>query len=451
MSSESTDHETNSVEVGEEPVVDQPASSITIEGEIVNDVQVNRNMPEGGSSIMRAIFGGAVVVTDELNEWASKSDEGELSQEMVEAALQRAMERQERMEGRKFANMRYGIIGLLGEALDRTQGGTGRISKFTGRASRTAGKVIGPVWNSFLMAPVRKPVRRVEKAGEEKVDEWITRGHVEEVRSRALVEVGINDFVDNSVSELAENEQIKMIVQEVIDSQSSGIVSEIIRQARGRILSLDLLLLGKLRREQIAAPDFRDAYVRAMMEKRPQYQQIDLNSSMAGTYAGPLARLLSFIIDLLILIFIAGLFSSFISSTLALFDLRENMLSFLRSGSPLAMIMMIFIVLIPFLVIAVYFIVSWYLIGSTPGDFFFGIRVVSTEGQYVSFWHSFLRLIGMIISSIFLFFGFIWALFDHRRQGWHDKIGGTFVLYDWPAEPVEASLLEQVDASFRNM
>ena len=103
--------------------------------------------------------------------------------------------------------------------------------------------------------------------------------------------------------------------------------------------------------------------------------------------------------------------------------------------------------LFDFLLIAVYFVASWYLIGSTPGDLVFGIRVVNKEGQHVSFWRSFLRLIGIIISTLFLFLGFIWALFDRRRQGWHDKIAGTFVLYDWPAKPSEDFLHDQVDAS----
>lgn len=42
------------------------------------------------------------------------------------------------------------------------------------------------------------------------------------------------------------------------------------------------------------------------------------------------------------------------------------------------------IMLFDFLLIAVYFVASWYLIGSTPGDLALGIRVVNKEGQYVS-------------------------------------------------------------------
>ena len=36
--------------------------------------------------------------------------------------------------------------------------------------------------------------------------------------------------------------------------------------------------------------------------------------------------------------------------------------------------------------------------------------------------------VGKLVSAIVLFIGFIWILFDDNRQGWHDKIGGTFVV-----------------------
>ena len=39
-----------------------------------------------------------------------------------------------------------------------------------------------------------------------------------------------------------------------------------------------------------------------------------------------------------------------------------------------------------------------------------------------------LRYVGIIISIIPLFLGLIWAAFDSRKQGWHDKIAGTYVV-----------------------
>ena len=39
-----------------------------------------------------------------------------------------------------------------------------------------------------------------------------------------------------------------------------------------------------------------------------------------------------------------------------------------------------------------------------------------------------LRYVGIIISIIPLFLGLIWAAFDPRKQGWHDKIAKTRVI-----------------------
>ena len=33
-----------------------------------------------------------------------------------------------------------------------------------------------------------------------------------------------------------------------------------------------------------------------------------------------------------------------------------------------------------------------------------------------------------VVSAPILFLGYVWILFDGKRQGWHDKIGGTFVV-----------------------
>ena len=66
--------------------------------------------------------------------------------------------------------------------------------------------------------------------------------------------------------------------------------------------------------------------------------------------------------------------------------------------------------------------------GQTPGKRMLGLRVVQTGGERMTPGIAFLRWVGYIISKAPLFLGFIWAAFDGRKQGWHDKIAGTFVI-----------------------
>jgi uncharacterized RDD family membrane protein YckC len=39
-----------------------------------------------------------------------------------------------------------------------------------------------------------------------------------------------------------------------------------------------------------------------------------------------------------------------------------------------------------------------------------------------------LRYVGFIIAALPLLIGLIWAAFDARKQGWHDKIASTVVI-----------------------
>ena len=66
--------------------------------------------------------------------------------------------------------------------------------------------------------------------------------------------------------------------------------------------------------------------------------------------------------------------------------------------------------------------------GRTPGKMLLGLQVLSTDGTSISFGVAFLRVVGYLVSGAFFNIGFIWAAFDKRKQGWHDKIADTVVI-----------------------
>ncbi|MCR3882910.1 RDD family protein [Methanotrichaceae archaeon M04Ac] len=67
--------------------------------------------------------------------------------------------------------------------------------------------------------------------------------------------------------------------------------------------------------------------------------------------------------------------------------------------------------------------------GQTPGMMAMKIKLVGTDGTYpIGYGKGFLRWIGMIISAMVILLGFVWILIDKKRQGWHDKIAGTYVV-----------------------
>jgi uncharacterized RDD family membrane protein YckC len=67
--------------------------------------------------------------------------------------------------------------------------------------------------------------------------------------------------------------------------------------------------------------------------------------------------------------------------------------------------------------------------GQTLGMKAMNIKLIGTDGTYpVGYGKGFLRWIGMIISGVVILLGYIWILIDKKRQGWHDKIAGTYVV-----------------------
>jgi uncharacterized RDD family membrane protein YckC len=80
-------------------------------------------------------------------------------------------------------------------------------------------------------------------------------------------------------------------------------------------------------------------------------------------------------------------------------------------------------------VLGVYWILTWSLLGGSLGQRALGLRVVNAaDGRPISLARAAARFVGYVVSVIPFAIGLIWAGFDHQKQGWHDKIAGTFVV-----------------------
>lgn len=77
-----------------------------------------------------------------------------------------------------------------------------------------------------------------------------------------------------------------------------------------------------------------------------------------------------------------------------------------------------------------YFLYFWsaYGGGRTLGMRLFKLKVVKTDGTLLSLAGALVRYVGLIVSFVVLLIGVIWVAFDSQKQGWHDKIAGTYVV-----------------------
>ena len=67
--------------------------------------------------------------------------------------------------------------------------------------------------------------------------------------------------------------------------------------------------------------------------------------------------------------------------------------------------------------------------GQTPGKMALGIKVVNAQGDRPTLRVAALReVLGKLISTIGLCLGFTRIGWDKQKQGWHDKIAGTYVV-----------------------
>jgi uncharacterized RDD family membrane protein YckC len=75
-------------------------------------------------------------------------------------------------------------------------------------------------------------------------------------------------------------------------------------------------------------------------------------------------------------------------------------------------------------------IAFWVMKGATPGKMAISAVVVDARTHApVDFWQALTRYLGYFVSTIPLFAGLAWAAFDARKQGWHDKMARTVVIY----------------------
>jgi uncharacterized RDD family membrane protein YckC len=90
----------------------------------------------------------------------------------------------------------------------------------------------------------------------------------------------------------------------------------------------------------------------------------------------------------------------------------------------------------------VYYVGFWVLAGQTPGKVVLGLSIVQMDGRPLRPRAAVVRWLGYWVSGIF-FLGYLWILVDDRRQGWHDKLARTLVVYHgldkrWSALPGQA-------------
>lgn len=80
---------------------------------------------------------------------------------------------------------------------------------------------------------------------------------------------------------------------------------------------------------------------------------------------------------------------------------------------------------------AIAIVLFWIYRSATPGKLMMKAKIVDADTlEKPEVWQWVVRYLGYYVSIFTLFIGFLWVAFDSRKQGFHDKLGRTVVIYD---------------------
>lgn len=172
-----------------------------------------------------------------------------------------------------------------------------------------------------------------------------------------------------------------------------------------------------------------------------------MRQNLMGQYAGGVTRGLAWAIDVALIVLTLALVSWLVTTSFGLLGINvQNCPDRVNSFTAIVCYgTRIGLALFALLIMPVYMIFFWTVSGQTIGDAMFGIRVVRTDGKPMTLPRSIRRFLGYILCFLTLGLGFALVLVDNQRQGLHDTIAGTCVIYSWRGEQNVESI-ERVQA-----
>lgn len=171
--------------------------------------------------------------------------------------------------------------------------------------------------------------------------------------------------------------------------------------------------------------------IRRATSRRPE--------QVLGRYAGFVSRAIALILDQAIIgIMVVALFlivrsilsiggmhidecTTWVRPIQSVSDVFDNICRATRGGTFIASV----------LLDPLYYIILWTFGGQTLGMSVTGVRVVRADGTPIPLARAILRMIGFVLCILSLGFGFLRVNWDDRRQGWHDKLANSYVVYSW--------------------
>ena len=144
-------------------------------------------------------------------------------------------------------------------------------------------------------------------------------------------------------------------------------------------------------------------------------------AAKTGRYGGPITRLLSFMLDTVV---VTTGFTVIVAGFNFLIDLLSSgSVVIANTGLWYGVGLAVFAILYMWLSLGIF--------GKTLGMTVLGLRVVAYDGSVLSGKRAFVRTITLPLSFALLGLGLFGIVFGRERRAWHDHFAGSAVVYDW--------------------
>jgi len=164
-----------------------------------------------------------------------------------------------------------------------------------------------------------------------------------------------------------------------------------------------------------------------------RYVAPERDIELQGHYAGPVSRLLAWVVDTFTVSVVFALLLGLITLAIEVVTGRQ-----VQPDDYGALIVVAFLFWA-----TIYFAAPWAMSGKTVGMAVLGIQVCRNDGRPVDGKHALLRIVALPLSFLLFGIGLIIGLFQRQNRCLHDLIAGTCVIYSWDARQARLRLLSR--------
>jgi uncharacterized RDD family membrane protein YckC len=290
-----------------------------------------------------------------------------------------------------------------------------------GRAALFPARAAARAWR----APIEHAADEVLSSPEiARIVDRALAGPLPEELARSLIR---HRVIDRIVAELAESGELDRVVTEALASPRTlqltdrALASEEMQRALRHVSSSPELRDAVARQTAGLAEEVVGGVRASAVRLDDGAERIVRRRSRADrpVYAGVATRAIALGID-------AALTILLFTSVVGIAALVSSLVGTLRPAW-LAGLLLTFGLM---LVAGTYFVLFWSAAGQTPGMRLMRLRVHGRDGRAPSTGRSLVRVVGLGLSIVPLFAGFVPVLFTDRRRGLPDFLAGTVVVYD---------------------